>query len=253
MSAKWVSKFQIKPGRWVFVPTQETKVEGRKIKESIEDCWSPPPYYYHLRSGGHVEALRTHLGRSHFLNIDIQDFFGSINASRVTRCLKAYFSYAPARNMAKASTVYHPLQKGRTILPFGFVQSQIIAALCLEQSALGKQLSLLEKNKHLSLSVYVDDIIVSCDSADLSTEVLAALKASADKAKFTLNDKKEQGPAPSVTAFNIILGTSSMEIDEARLAQFAEVYSQSTNQSQRAGILAYVNSINSNQKAALQS
>ncbi|RYF61168.1 MAG: hypothetical protein EOO27_03170, partial [Comamonadaceae bacterium] len=164
MNTKWASKFELKPGKWVFVPTAESVAEGKKIKKAIEERWTPPPYYFHLRAGGHVEALRMHLKHTCFARIDIQDFFGSINRTRVTRCLTSKFGYAVARAYANASTVPAP-KTTRTIVPFGFVQSQIVAALCLAESALGVYLDRLASDSAIALTVYVDDIIVSCSDA----------------------------------------------------------------------------------------
>lgn len=117
MSGKWLHKFERKPGRWVFAPTSETKMLGLKIKAQIEEVWTAPDYFFHLQAGGHIGALKTHHGRSSFLRLDIEDFFGSVNRSRVTRCLTPYFGYAKAREMAVESTVQHPTEKGRYVLP----------------------------------------------------------------------------------------------------------------------------------------
>ena len=244
MNLKWSSKFELKPGKWVFVPTADSIDEGRKIKQSIENKWKVPSYYYHLRSGGHVEALKSHLGHSSFLRIDIQDFFGSINRTRVTRCLKSKFDYVTARAWANASTVIDPANKKRSFIPFGFVQSQIIASLCLAESALGICLSKIRKNKNVSISVYVDDIIISTCNAEVSVSILEMLKLAANRARFTLNAQKQEGPAPIITAFNIVLANASIEIDEARLKMFVQALEQATNEHQRKGIVDYVKSIN---------
>ena len=89
MHPKWVNRFELKPGRWVFEPSAESKALGQKIKAAVEKAWRPPNFYFHLRSGGHVEAVRSHLENTHFLRVDIQDFFGSVNRTRITRCLKS--------------------------------------------------------------------------------------------------------------------------------------------------------------------
>jgi hypothetical protein len=41
-----------------------------------------------------------------------------------------------------------------------------------------------------------------------------------ERARFTLNPDKEQGPSNQVTAFNIVLSSSSMLIESARLQGF---------------------------------
>jgi Reverse transcriptase (RNA-dependent DNA polymerase) len=249
MTPRWSSKFELKPGRWVFVPTPAAVAEGQVIKAAIEDRWSPPDNYFHFRAGGHVAALRSHLDHSHFLRLDIQDFFGSVNATRVTRCLKPIFGYAVARHWAKASTVPHPTEDKRSVVPYGFVQSQIIAALCLSESALGVCLDKLSRLDDVALSVYVDDVIISSNDADLSQSLLVGVKTAAERARFTF--KTAQGPATQVTAFNIELSSKSLLIEGSRLRQFSEALANATSEAQRSGILSYVASVNESQLSAL--
>ena len=64
---------------------------GAKIKTQVEGVWTAPDYFFHLRAGGHVRALQVHMGQTSFLHLDIQDFFGCVNRSRVTRCLSPLF------------------------------------------------------------------------------------------------------------------------------------------------------------------
>ena len=208
---------------------------------------TPPHYYYHLKSGGHVAALRSHLNHSIFLKFDIKNFFGSINKTRVTRCLKKLFNYAQAREMANASTVYYPAGDIKyTILPFGFVQSPILASICLQQSSLGIFIDKLSKNNEVAVSIYVDDIIISTDN-DLSKSIFNQIKNEAERARFFLNDEKEEGPTNQVSAFNVEISNTLLQIKSARMEKFAEVFKNSENPSQREGILSYINSINSDQ------
>jgi hypothetical protein len=251
MNLKWSSKFELKPGKWVFVPTAEAVIEGKSIKKAIEKCWGPPSYYFHLRAGGHVEALRSHLAHDNFLRIDIQDFFGSINRTRVTRCLKDKFSYAIARSYANASTVPDPVIAKRTIIPFGFVQSQIVAAVCLAESALGICLDKLSLNPAVALTAYVDDIIISTSDTVLLEQVLKKIEIAAEKAHFDLNAGKQEGPATAITAFNIVLAKGLMKVDAERIKQFEEALKTATSDSQRAGIKSYVASVNAAQGLAI--
>jgi hypothetical protein len=203
MPAKWAIKYQLKPGRWVFEPTKETKAAGEEIRKAICEKWHPPVTYYHLRSGGHVRALQSHLHHKYFIRADIDDFFGSVNRSRITRCLKGQFGYAQARRMAILSTVPHPAESARWMLPYGFVQSPILASLSLACSRLGTYLAALSKVDGVAVSVYVDDIVVSSNCISSLTECLTKLTGVAEKSGFLLNDAKVQGPAMSIIVFNI--------------------------------------------------
>jgi hypothetical protein len=251
MHQKWSTKFEIKPGRWVFVPTVETLKEGIQIKDALESHWKPPNYYFHLRAGGHVKAMQLHMNNLNFLKIDIQDFFGSINSSRVTRCLKRFFSYNNAREYAQASTVKDPNNSRRVIIPFGFVQSQILASLCLQESALGVYLQKLNKNEAIKLSVYVDDIIVSASSLELLKQILQELEDAALKANFTLNTIKQEGPASKITAFNLDLALNSLQVEEKRYQLFKQEFAATENLHVRRGIASYIQSINLEQSFQL--
>jgi len=251
VNPKWSSKSEIKPGRWVFVPTVEARDAGKALKKLIEDHWQPPAYYYHLRPGGHVEALRSHAGHTSFLRVDIQDFFGSINRTRVTRCLKPMFGYELAREWANASTVIHPDNKERSIIPFGFVQSQLVASLCLAESALGRCLEKLNKDPALSLSAYVDDIIVSSADAERCSAVLEELNIAAKRSRFTLHTAKQQGPATAISAFNILLSAEGLQVEAERLKAFEAALAEATSDAQRAGIIGYVSAVNAAQGESL--
>ena len=245
MNLKWASRFELKPGTWVFVPTEQSVQTGKEIKNAIEKRWKPPRNFYHLREGGHVDALKSHLENASFIHLDIQDFFGSVNRTRVTRCLKDIFGYAKAREIANASTVMHPNREGRQyILPFGFVQSPIIASICLYKSALGAQLRKLQSMEGVIVSVYVDDIILSTADKSIAPFVLSQAKRAAEKAGFNLNANKEEGPADKISAFNIELSHQLLEIQRDRWLEFIEALKVSESEDQKNGILGYVASVN---------
>lgn len=244
MPAKWSTRFEIKPGRWVFVPTDEVVKQGRHIKVAIEQIWTAPDYYYHLRPGGHVAALREHTANQVFLHLDIEDFFGSISANRISRALTGRVSYATAREWATKSVVRHPSDPKKTILPFGFVQSQILASLVLQSTALGRRIHDLSKQADCVVTVYVDDVLVSCPDLAAANVVAAELKAAAERSNFVLSDKKTEGPADTVTAFNVVLTNQSLEISDARMDEFKAVLKNTTSLKQREGILRYIGQVN---------
>lgn len=248
MDAKWSTRFELKPGKWVFVPTPEMIQIGKDIKSGIEKRWNPPEFFYHLRPGGHVAALRAHLGSEAFLRLDIQDFFGSIGRTRVSRCLKSRFGRDIAREWSHASTVRDPTGAARTIVPFGFVQSPIVASLCLADSALGSLLKRLHRRKGVKISVYVDDIILSSKRPDeLSEDLLVDLETAGRRSRLTFNAEKNQGPGPIIKAFNIELCHDSMRIENGRMAEFIEALKSTTNSPKRIGILGYIGSVNPDQ------
>lgn len=252
MHPKWSQKFELKPGKWVFEPSPEARKAGYRIKREVEKVWTAPDNYYHLRAGGHVEALKAHLARTTFLHLDIQDFFASVNRSRVTRCLTPFFGYSLAREMANDSTVQHPENKGQYMLPYGFVQSPLLASLALANSALGTRLAKVAAEPAFTVSVYVDDIIVSADDPDALQECAGELEAAAAKAQFALNGAKQEGPAPSISAFNVELAHASLQMNAVRFDEMKAVFAEPTSsQSKKDGIRGYVRTINQAQADGL--
>jgi hypothetical protein len=253
-STRWISKFKIKPNSWVFVPNEETIRHGLFVKSSIEEKWSSPAFYYHLRNGGHVKALKVHIENKFFIHLDIKDFFGCINRSRVTRCLKGFYSYENSRAIAIASTVRLPESINKKyILPFGFVQSPIIASLCLQKSGLGKYLNVLSKKPDVSVSVYMDDIIISGNNSSALKKIIKEINSVSEKSKFKLNTDKEEGPSKKITAFNIDISYGLLKISDIRFESFISDYEAARSENKRNGIIGYILSVNQKQAEALYS
>jgi hypothetical protein len=245
---RWEHKFKIKKDTWVFVPTQESKIFGNSLKTLLQGKWNHPLHFYHLRNGGHVKALKSHKNKNYFIHLDIKNFFGCINKSRVTRNLKKYLGYEKAREAAINSTIKLPESKEiKFILPFGFIQSPIIASICLQCSKLGKYLNKIKNEKGVNVSVYVDDIIISSNDLERLKFILPEIKKIANYSGFPLNTDKEEGPANMITAFNINLSYKSLLIDENRLSKFITNYNLATNIDQKEGILGYISSIDEKQ------
>ncbi|WP_256330331.1 reverse transcriptase domain-containing protein [Variovorax sp. YR216] len=252
MAAKWEHRFERKPGRWVFVPSDEARAIGENIRALIAGLWQAPEYYFHLRAGGHVAALREHQASSFFFKVDISDFFGSVSRSRLSRVLKAYFSHQEALRFATESTVRDPANPGRTMIPYGFVQSPLLASLVLQTSRLGLLLDRLSKEEDLVVTVYVDDIVVSGHDKERLERILEDLRIVARRSRFELRDEKQQGPASSIEVFNIELSAGTeLAVSAARLAEFSEALLTATSANQAAGISNYVRGINAAQAADL--
>lgn len=250
MHPKWTSRFEIKPGVWVFVPTEKTVAQGTVLKKMLSERWHAPANYFHLSAGGHIAALQAHIGNDYFAHLDIEGFFASINRTRVTRVLKPYFGYTVARQHAVDATVHVPKRKA-TMLPFGFVASPILASVCLSKSALGRSLREVKQRHDVTVSVYVDDIVVSSKNHDSVERAVRDLEAAAERSQFKLSASKREGPGERITAFNIELSHNSLVVEPTRWMQFVEAYTRADNDSVRKGIAGYVNSVNQEQASGL--
>lgn len=251
MKSSWSERFQIKPGRWVFVPTPEYRNRGNKIKNQIEALWRPPAHQFQFRSGGHLAALYGHRNSIWFAKIDLQNFYGNINRSRVTRGLKSLFPYKQAREMASASVVRSPPDYSCWILPFGFVQSPLIASLCFSRSPVGRYIEKLMNDPLIKLSVYVDDIIISSKNKDALQLTFDDLLRYIKLSKFILNNIKTQKPAQEITVFNIKLSHQSTLIEYERFLSFKRDFNNSSSEKRKNSIYHYVASVNALQAAYL--
>jgi hypothetical protein len=251
MKQLWVEKFEVKPGRWIFVPSEEGREIGDQIKTEISRRWVSPNYMYQFKPGGHIAALRAHLPNSSFVRLDIKDCFGSIKRSRVTRCLKKLVGYKRAREWANMSVVRAPTEPSEWSLPFGFVQSPVLAALCIAESALGSCLLKICKMPNAVLTVYVDDIIVSTHEDSFTKCIREKIEAAISRSGFEINMEKSMGPSSSITAFNIIIEHEKLVVHPDRMKLFSSVINSASNPARINGIRSYVGSVNPHQISQL--
>lgn len=249
----WLYKFELSPGKWVFAPDEATKQYGRELVKRIRKEWKPPRYYVHLSPQGHVRALRTHLGNSYFARVDIKRFYNSIRKSRVTRHLTELFrDYQEARAASVMSTVQNPVADDpKFVLPFGFVQSPILAALCLYQSKLGSALKKLPRN--IKRCVYVDDILLSTSHS--RGELVTAYEAICEAliaSRFQLHEEKIAEPSEAIQVFNLDIANRSLEVSKERLKEFELALAAAESRHVVDGILGYVRSVNPGQAQGLQ-
>lgn len=242
---KWIHRISIKNGKWIFVPSEYSRVYGKFVAKRIKLEWHAPRYFYHLRGGGHLSAIDAHLKNKYFSRLDIENFFGSITASRITRVLKPYLGYEMSREIAKQSTVRVPgSTKKELMLPFGFVQSTILASICLEKSSLGIFLNKVQKDKTISLSVYMDDILISSNNKQKLVEVTGEIKKSIYRSSWLSNIKKEVIASESITAFNIDFSQNKKYVNQVRLKQLEFDFYQAESVAKKNGISSYVKKVN---------
>lgn len=251
MTLPWKDRFQVKPGRWVYIPTPETLEQGQEIKKLIAEKFTPPLFYYHLRDGGHVAAIQSHTNDQYFLNVDIANFFGAINRSRVTRSLKKRFPYSQAREITILSTVkvahedtyeYH--------LPYGYPQSTILASICLYDSALGRYIHSIS-HQH-NVSIYVDDIIISGNDQAELTKIRDMLVEKSEASKLPFGNKEAPQVSDQIIAFNIELSYQHTQIIESRYQQLLQEALLTENEYVIEGIATYIRSVNEKQHNRLR-
>lgn len=251
----WNSKFEIKPNKWVFVQSAEHKKRGSALVSSLSRRWSPPEFYYHFREGGHVAALKSHKRHQYFFYIDIRDFFGSINRTRVTRVLKKHMKYDAARLVANFSTIKITINsEEKYSLPFGFTQSPFLSAMCLDDSQLGRLLreySVLASSGSLNVSVYMDDIILSSNNFKYLNDAGLSILNAAKRSNFEIKDVGNAKVKQLVEVFNVNLSHRLLEITADKMQDFSMRYASSSNPNEQKGIYDYVLSVNPSQAVLL--
>ena len=244
MASLWSNRFETKKGRWVFVPTSECRAAGQVIRKQIASRWDPPRYLYQFRKGGHVSALQLHIANTYFARLDLANYFGSINKTRITRVLKSMAPYRDARQWAELSVVPDPDHPMHWMLPFGFVQSPIIAALSFSRSALGSSIERISTQPNLTVSCYVDDIIISSTNKALVEHAIEDVTTAVMRSAFRLNEEKCEGPTTAITAFNIHLSHRSLMITKERMERFKFTVNNPGSAAQICGIKTYIRSVN---------
>lgn len=201
----------------VFVPSELGRRIGEDVKGKVEDTILFEHYYYHLKRGGHVAALHSHRVNQFFCKIYIENFFYSISRNRVVAALRSA-NIARPEHYGKWSCVKNPYQPPSYSLPYGFVQSPILATLILATSGIGHVLRQI--SDQLTVAVYVDDISLSGDDPTFLTEKYHELRDAVSLSGFTANAQKCIPTRESLTIFNCSLSNQETRVTESRIEKF---------------------------------
>jgi hypothetical protein len=242
-------RFEIKSGKFVYVPTDGCRAYGVKLIADLLKRWTPEPYFYHLtKAGGHVAAMRPHLQRSFVASIDLTNFFTTVSRTRVHRSLvKIGVRNRLALDIASESCVE---TDGRKFLPYGFPQSMLLATLVFEKSALGTAISEL-RAEGVVVTVYVDDILISSDDLLVLQDAYHRVLQAIDLAGFQASLPKSEAPGIAINSFNCEI-SDKIEVVESRMDRFREQLLTASPRAREA-ILRYVGVLNADQALELVS
>lgn len=235
------------PDKWAFEQVEGFASAAKVKMRDIRKVWRRPPHFYHLRRGGHVAATKLHLESDYFAKIDLKRFFEQVSRNRVVKRLTALgFSFTEAEDFAIASTVRHSVDRTKFVVPYGFVQSPLLASIDLDFSALGQAIRTL-KSSDIRVSVYVDDIIVSSNDEQAVRDAFGVLINAAAAANYEVNEDKSQPCGDRLGAFNLNISRGFMAVNEARLSEFVEDIGRAGDSPESTAILLYVETINPQQ------
>lgn len=234
---------EIGNGKRVYIPTELCRKRGSKLIKQVYRRWSVNPLFFHMKKGGHVSALKSHIGKEYFLKLDIENFFPSIHRNRITRRLKTIgYSFLDAEDFARDSTVKSQ-ESNKFVLPFGFVQSSMLASLDLHFSKLGGVLSTAPNS--VNVSVYVDDIIISGnDKCELEAYGINCQKALIQSEYIINQVKSVLTPQQNITAFNIELSQDGLRLSDSRLKEFEQIIRKRNDVIYSEAIYGYLKTIN---------
>jgi hypothetical protein len=210
-----------KNDRPIYVPTKMARGVGHELIKLLDKLYKPEPFVFHLGiDGGHVAALHRHRSNKYFAKVDLSRFFYSIGRNRVKAALKAG-GVRKAEYYARWSCVKNPYAPPSYALPYGFVQSPILASLVLSHSGVGEFLrSIADK---IAVSVYVDDIALSCNNKQDLDRAYNKLRETIIKSKFSINEEKSFARALTIDVFNCRLTRKETLVTDDRKTEFYAV------------------------------
>jgi hypothetical protein len=170
-----------------------------------------------MRRGGHVAALHLHRQNSLFCRLDIERFFYGIGRNRVINSLRQ-IGIARSEHYAKWSTVKNPYAPPSYSLPYGFVQSPVLATLVLMTSPVGDYLRNLPDG--LAASVYMDDLALSGNDRELISVAFEGLLRAVEASGFRINEAKTRAPSALIDVFNCDLAFGRTVVRDERQAEF---------------------------------
>lgn len=245
MTLKFEHSFKLPNGKWVFVPTIECRDIGYQIIAEVSARWEAPSYYYHFQKGGHVAALKAHESSTFFARADIKGFFSSVTNNKIISSLKKIgIYYTRAKEIAEASTILSRDTPRKHVLPFGFVQSSLLASIALNNSALG--IYLANTFPDVIKTVYADDIILSSNDETKVGEIYSVLQRKFHYSSFILNAEKSHAAQRKTHAFNVEMFQNSLQIEEKKFDKFIDEM-RFENTARAVSIASYVRTINPTQ------
>lgn len=157
-----------------------------RLKE-IQDCIKLLLSGLYFRGVAITNCASKHIGKEIVYNIDIKDFYPSINAAQISlKLLSKGYKYDVAQLLSLLVTTRS--KNGTPILPQGAPTSPIIADLVVEH--LEARLWGFANKHNINISRYVDDITFSCSKSQPWHIYFGFFKKIIETEGFIVNEKK---------------------------------------------------------------
>lgn len=150
-----ISKKSGEPRR-IAAPTKNVKILQQKLNQVLQAVYEPKPSVHGFAEGRNVRTnAQKHVGKRWVLNVDLEDFFHSINFGRV----RGMFMGKPYNLPRGVATVLAHLCCFQRRLPQGAPTSPIISNMICAQ--MDSQLQQLARANRSTYSRYADDMTFS--------------------------------------------------------------------------------------------
>jgi RNA-directed DNA polymerase len=142
--------------REIAAPISSLKIIQQKLNQVLQSVYEPKPSVYGFRSQRSILSnARVHAGRKFVFNLDLVDFFPSINFGRV----RGMFMGFPYHRNAAVATVLAQICCFNNQLPQGAPTSPVVSnMICAKMDA---QLQRLAKSYKCTYTRYADDLTFS--------------------------------------------------------------------------------------------
>lgn len=224
--------------RNISAPDEALKTTSQKLNYHFNEVYNefiPNAVHGFVYDRGIISNAGRHLGRNYILNIDLDNFFDTVNAGRIMGMLRRY----PFRFGKKLSSVLAGLTTCDNRLPQGSPCSPVLANMvCLK---LDKQMIKLAARHGWRYTRYADDITISCNHLDDNLAVVKGgevmvgekIVSVIRRNGFLLNSKKTRLAVPDSSKWvtgvkvNKKLNVSRRRVRQARsMLNACEVYGE---------------------------
>ena len=193
-----IAKRHGKATRWIDAPQEELKgVQETILNKLLYRYMVHPNCVGFVRGKNVTDGARQHLGSVQLLNMDLKNFFGTINQGRVSKLLTFLFTRYKKIIDAKFKFTAHDVRliaelvtfKGR--VPQGAPTSPAISNLCCNN--LDRALTELARKNKCLYTRYADDMSFSTQQSSKQFDIGKLIKqviAFVEKEQFKVNYKK---------------------------------------------------------------
>lgn len=154
--------------RKISAPATHLKSIQERVAEKLEEVYTPQnPAHGFIKTKSIITNADQHISRRYVLNVDLQDFFGTINFGRVRGMLIAH----PYKIPEKVATVIAQICCHDNALPQGAPTSPIVSNMVC--SRMDGDLRKLAQKYGCRYTRYADDITFSSNKRDFPSEIAA--------------------------------------------------------------------------------